>query len=82
MKILSFLEYVATLPCEMFVRKNRHAPEVIEAKTHTTQSLERVTKILSVDVSIVNCSTDERIFTVATSKKIITRRVATLMATT
>ena len=38
MKDSSILKHVATLPCEMFVWKQRHAPELCEANCHATLS--------------------------------------------
>jgi len=69
------LKRVATLPCEIFVLKNRHVPELSEANCHArlSHSKQLLKNIHSLSYSII-LFTDEKIFTVATSRQKPTER--------
>ena len=63
------LKHVATVPCEMSVLKNRHAPELIEANchaklSHLRQMLENIHPLMLAQFR----SLAKKIFTVATKR--------------
>jgi len=67
--IPSPLKCIATLPCEMFVLKNSHAPKLNGANRHAKLSQSKhLSKNIHPTMLAQFCLTDEKIFTAVTLK--------------
>jgi len=78
------LQHVATLPCEMFVLKKRLVPELSGANCHAIAKLSHLKQLLqNIHPTMLAkfCLTDEKIFTVITSKNPKNHQLYTLAAT-